>query len=54
MFHCVNRLKINGYKPHVILDIGAHRGFWTEECKKIFIEQFPTTGEALGWKNETL
>jgi thymidylate synthase (FAD) len=25
-----------------------------EECKKIFIEQFPTIGEALGWNNETL
>jgi thymidylate synthase (FAD) len=24
------------------------------ECKSIFIEQFPTIGEALGWKNETL
>jgi thymidylate synthase (FAD) len=24
------------------------------ECKNIFIEQFPTIGEALGWKNETL
>jgi thymidylate synthase (FAD) len=24
------------------------------ECKKIFIEQFPTIGEALGWNNETL
>ena len=23
------------------------------ECKNIFIEQFPTIGEALGWKNET-
>jgi thymidylate synthase (FAD) len=24
------------------------------ECKKIFIEQFPTIGEALGWNNETV
>jgi thymidylate synthase (FAD) len=24
------------------------------ECKQIFIEQFPTIGEALGWKNETV
>ena len=24
------------------------------ECKNIFIEQFPTIGEALGWKNETV
>jgi thymidylate synthase (FAD) len=24
------------------------------ECKTIFIEQFPTIGEALGWNNETL
>jgi thymidylate synthase (FAD) len=24
------------------------------ECKSIFIEQFPTIGEAIGWKNETL
>ena len=23
------------------------------ECKTIFVEQFPTIGEALGWKNET-
>jgi thymidylate synthase (FAD) len=25
-----------------------------KECKKIFIEQFPIIGEALGWKNETI
>jgi thymidylate synthase (FAD) len=24
------------------------------ECKKIFIQQFPTIGEALGWNNETV
>jgi thymidylate synthase (FAD) len=24
------------------------------ECKNIFMEQFPTIGEALGWNNETL
>ena len=24
------------------------------ECKKIFVEQFPIIGEALGWKNETI
>ena len=24
------------------------------DCKSIFIEQFPIIGEALGWKNETL
>lgn len=24
------------------------------ECKKIFVEQFPIIGEALGWKNETV
>ena len=24
------------------------------ECKYIFIEQFPIIGEALGWKNETV
>lgn len=24
------------------------------ECKKIFIEQFPTIGEALGWNNEII
>jgi hypothetical protein len=24
------------------------------ECKDIFIEQFPIIGEALGWKNETI
>lgn len=24
------------------------------ECKSIFVEQFPTISEALGWKNETL
>jgi thymidylate synthase (FAD) len=24
------------------------------ECKTIFIEQFPTIGEALGWNNETI
>jgi thymidylate synthase (FAD) len=24
------------------------------ECKTIFIEQFPIIGEALGWKNENV
>lgn len=24
------------------------------ECKQIFVEQFPIIGEALGWKNETI
>lgn len=24
------------------------------ECKQIFVEQFPTIGDALGWKNETI
>lgn len=24
------------------------------ECKRIFVEQFPIIGEALGWKNETV
>jgi thymidylate synthase (FAD) len=24
------------------------------ECKTIFVEQFPTIGEALGWKNATV
>lgn len=36
MFQCINRLKHNGYKPHAILDIGAYKGLWTEECKKIY------------------
>jgi hypothetical protein len=24
------------------------------ECKQIFTQQFPTIGEALGWKNENI
>ena len=44
--HYINLRSGHGtQKEHMII---------AEECKKIFIEQFPTTGEALGWKNETL
>jgi thymidylate synthase (FAD) len=44
--HYINLRSGHGtQKEHMII---------AEECKKIFIEQFPTIGEALGWNNETL
>ena len=44
--HYINLRSGHGtQKEHMII---------AEECKKIFIEQFPTLGEALGWKNETV
>lgn len=44
--HYINLRSSHGtQKEHMII---------AEECKKIFIEQFPTIGEALGWSNETL
>lgn len=43
--HYINLRSSNGtQKEHMII---------ANECKNIFIEQFPIIGEALGWKNET-
>lgn len=36
MFHKLNLLKILGYSPDVILDIGAHVGNWTKNMKQIY------------------
>jgi thymidylate synthase (FAD) len=44
--HYINLRSGHGtQKEHMII---------AEECKTIFIEQFPTIGEALGWNNETV
>ena len=44
--HYINLRSGHGtQKEHMII---------ANECKKIFVEQFPTIGEALGWNNETL
>ena len=32
----LNRLKSEGYMPDTIIDIGAHHGNWTNECKTIY------------------
>lgn len=36
MFQSLARLKNNGYIPDMVLDIGAYKGTWTEDCLKIF------------------
>jgi FkbM family methyltransferase len=36
MFDKINNLKIKGYYPDTILDIGAHHGIWTNEMIKIY------------------
>jgi FkbM family methyltransferase len=36
MFDKINNLKIKGYSPDTILDIGAHHGNWTNEMIKIY------------------
>jgi FkbM family methyltransferase len=36
MFDKVNNLKIKGYYPDTILDIGAHHGNWTNEMMKVY------------------
>lgn len=44
--HYIQLRSSNGtQKEHMII---------ANECKKIFIDQFPTIGEALGWKNENI
>jgi len=44
--HYINLRSGHGtQKEHMII---------AEECKTIFIEQFPTIGEALGWNHETV
>lgn len=36
MFDKLQRLKVEGYEPSVILDIGAHHGNWTKQMKEIY------------------
>lgn len=36
MFDKINNLKIKGYYPDTILDIGAHHGNWTNDMLKIY------------------
>ena len=36
MFDKLNKLKMMGYFPDTILDIGAHHGEWTDSMKKIY------------------
>jgi thymidylate synthase (FAD) len=44
--HYINLRSGHGtQKEHMII---------AEECKTIFIEQFPTIGKALGWNHETV
>lgn len=44
--HYINLRSAHGtQKEHMMI---------ANECKNVFIEQFPTISEALGWKNETL
>lgn len=36
MFNRLVKLRILGYIPDTILDIGAHKGLWMSECKQIY------------------
>ena len=36
MFGRIQSLRQKGYKPKLILDIGAHKGWWTRDCLNIF------------------
>jgi len=36
MFSRIQKIKEKGYSPDLILDIGAHKGFWTKDCNRIF------------------
>jgi FkbM family methyltransferase len=36
MFQSIQKLKLNGYTPKTIFDIGAHCGNWTAECLPIY------------------
>jgi FkbM family methyltransferase len=38
MFDKIQQLKLKGYQPDAILDIGAHHGKWTDESLKIYNE----------------
>jgi len=38
MFYYINNLKLKGYKPDFVIDIGAYQGDWTLDCLKIFPE----------------
>jgi FkbM family methyltransferase len=36
MFTRLHSLKNKGYNPDMILDIGAHKGWWTRDCLNVF------------------
>lgn len=36
MFNRLKNIKANGYYPDTILDIGAHKGWWTNDMKNIY------------------
>ena len=36
MFECIANLKILGFKPDAVIDIGAYKGDWTARVSKIF------------------
>jgi FkbM family methyltransferase len=55
MFGSIANLKVGGFAPSYILDIGANKGAWTTQVARIFpaskilmIEAQPTMREALG------
>ena len=36
ILNILNNLKIKGFYPNNILDIGCHKGTWTQEVLKVF------------------
>jgi FkbM family methyltransferase len=53
-FLSLRRLKIQGYNPKFIIDIGAHNGDWTTEVYKIFRSASFIAVEALPTKKHVL
>lgn len=50
MFDRINKLKILGYEPNIIIDIGAHHGNWSKSVFKIYSDAKYYLFEAIDYK----
>lgn len=50
MFHNLEKIRLHGYTPDTILDIGAYKGLWTSECKRVFPDAMYYLFEAIPYQ----
>ena len=51
---CMYRLRLNGFMPQAVIDVGAYRGEWASVCKRIFPESAILMIEPQGSENSFL